>query len=589
MSKNKKTLKDNFLEALESYKKREFKNAEMICHKILSINSNHFNSNLLLATISAGNKDFLKSKNFLNEALKIEPKNLSAITNLGTVYKELGKIDEAMKFYNKALEIEPNHTNANYNIGVTFFSLGKIPEAKKYLEKTVSIQSNFAMAFHSLAEVHVALKEFRKAVGFFQKAIEINPNLFATHNNLGLLYRDLDDVPNAIKCFEKAISISSKYGNSLHNLAEIYREKGEFEKAIKFHKLAIVAEPNNLMNDFFLSDMDQKTLTKDLKEKVNNILSRKKTSVNNLAYGNYLLAKYERKSNNYEKEFDYLIKGHSNFYIRNKKKFDLNLKYCFEDIHQIIKEGKIEKSLNKNKNKIVPIFVFGVPRSGSTLVERIIVSGKKKIALGEETGIVGRYFLNKVLQRKNLNLGSVDDIRIELFNIYMTKGLVSENYNFSFTDKSLDNYFYINFLKEIYPNAKFIHCKRDKLSSIVSIFQNNLTALAWCHDLENIFKYFDNYLKIVDDMKKTNPNMIYDLQFEDLIENPEKESKKLMEFCEVPWDKKCLEFYKRKELISKTASNIQIRKSIYKHSLEKYTPYKKILEKYGKKYSWFKL
>ena len=588
MSKNKKTLKDDFTEALESYKKRDFKNAEMICHKILSIDSNHLNSNLLLATIYAAHKDFIKAKDFLHEAIKIEPKNLSAITNLGTAYKELGKIDEAMKFYNKALEIDPKHTNANYNIGVTFFSLGKINEAKTYLEKTVSIQGNFAMAFHSLAEVYLTLKKFRKAVEYFQKAIEINPNLVATHNNLGLLYRDLNDFPNAIKCFEKAISISSKHANSIHNLAEIYREKGEFEKATKFYKLAVDSEPNNLMNDFFLSDLEKKTLTSDLREKINNILSNKKVTVNNLVYGNYLLAKYERKSNNYEKEFDYLIKGHSNFYIRNKKKFDLNLKYCFEDIHQIVKDGNIEKSLNKNKNKINPIFIFGVPRSGSTLVERIIVSGKKSISLGEETGIVGRYFFNKVLQRKNLNLGSIDDIRKELFDIYKERGLISENFNFSFTDKSLDNYFYINFLREIYPNAKFIHCKRDKLSSIVSIFQNNLTALSWCHNLENIFKYFDNYLKIIDDMKKSNPNIIYDLQFEDLIENPEKESKKLMEFCEVPWDKKCLEFYKRKDLISKTASNLQIRKSIYKHSLEKYAPYKKVLEKYGDKYDWFK-
>ena len=78
-----------------------------------------------------------------------------------------------------------------------------------------------------------------------------------------------------------------------------------------------------------------------------------------------------------------------------------------------------------------------------------------------------------------------------------------------------------------------------------------------------------------------------DSQFEKLVNNPEEESKKLMKFCELPWDKKCLALYKRKDLISKTASNIQIRKAIYKHSLDKYLPYKKFLDKYGKKYSWF--
>ena len=121
----------------------------------------------------------------------------------------------------------------------------------------------------------------------------------------------------------------------------------------------------------------------------------------------------------------------------------------------------------------------------------------------------------------------------------------------------------------------------------MSIFQNNLTELSWTHDLDNIFKYFNNYFEIIENYKEVNPNVIYELEFEKLINNPVEESKKLMKFCELPWDKKCLEFYKRKDLISKTASNIQIRKAIYKHSSDKYLPYKKFLNKYGKKYSWF--
>ena len=86
----------------------------------------------------------------------------------------------------------------------------------------------------------------------------------------------------------------------------------------------------------------------------------------------------------------------------------------------------------------------------------------------------------------------------------------------------------------------------------------------------------------------SDPNFIYELEFEKLVNNPVEESKNVMKFCELTWDKKCLEFYKRKDLISKTASNIQIRQAIYKHSLEKYLPYKKFLNQYGEKYSWFK-
>jgi len=120
----------------------------------------------------------------------------------------------------------------------------------------------------------------------------------------------------------------------------------------------------------------------------------------------------------------------------------------------------------------------------------------------------------------------------------------------------------------------------------MSIFQNNLAELAWAHDLENIFKYFDNYINIVEVFNNSNPDLVYNLEFEQLTTDPEKESKKLMEFCSLSWDKKCLEFYKRKDLISKTASNIQIRQAIYNHSLNKYLPYKEYLSKYSKKYKW---
>ena len=92
-------------------------------------------------------------------------------------------------------------------------------------------------------------------------------------------------------------------------------------------------------------------------------------------------------------------------------------------------------------------------------------------------------------------------------------------------------------------------------------------------------KDFNNYFEIIENFNEVYPNFMYELHFEKLVNNPEEESKKLMKFCGLPWDKKCLEFYKRKDLISKTTSNVQIRKAIYKHQSEKYLPYKNFLNK----------
>ena len=258
-----------------------------------------------------------------------------------------------------------------------------------------------------------------------------------------------------------------------------------------------------------------------------------------------------------------------------------------KNVIQIEKEAKVEKTNSDKYNEIKPIFIIGVPRCGSTLIEKIIASGSEAIPMGEETAVLENFVNKKILEKQSLNLGNCSEIRKELHSLYKDRGLILKKFDNIFTDKSLNNFFYLKLIKKIYPNAKIINCKRDVLSSVVSIFQNNLTELAWTHDLDNIFKYFNNYFDILNNYNKTNTNTIYHLELEKLTNEPEKESKKLMNFCELPWNKKCLEFYKRKDLISKTASNVQIREAIYKHSLEKYLPYKELLVEYGKKYSWF--
>ena len=588
MKKNKLSLRETFVEALKNYKKKNFIAGENLCNKILSIDPNHFDSLVLLSNISAINRNFIKAKELLTKANEIEPNNLSVLNNLGTAHKATGNTNEAITFYDKVIKINPNSVNAQFNLGVLFYEQKELKKAKVFFKKTTEIQPNYALAFSNLGNVHAELKEYENAISSYQKAIEINPNLVGAHNNLGLVYRNLNDYENAISSYKKAIKIKPEHAGAHHNLALALRELGKFDLAIQSHEMAIKYEPQNSIHYFYLNQLKKNVLNLNLKKKLEEIINNKKYPINNIAYSNYLLSLYEKKNKNYEKELNFLIKGHQFYFDSKKKNFDLGVKYCFDDVIQISKGAKVSISTGKNTNEIKPIFIIGVPRSGSTLVEKIIGSGSKFVPMGEETAVLENYINSKILQKRSLDLGQAEDIRDEITNIYKDKGLILKKYDYRFTDKSLNNFFYLNLIKDVYPNAKVINCRRDTLSSIMSIFQNNITELAWVHNLENIFKYFDNYFEIINSFKNKNKDFIYELNFEKLIENPETESKKIMKFCELSWDEKCLEFYKRKDLTSKTASNIQIREAIYKHSPERYVPYKKFLAKYGEKYSWFK-
>ena len=345
---------------------------------------------------------------------------------------------------------------------------------------------------------------------------------------------------------------------------DTYAKLGQFQEAAKCLQTVLKDKPNDLETFYMLHRLEENVLDSTLKNKITKVIGDDDCTKMNLAYGNLLLAKFEQQAGNYEKEFNYLLKGHDYFFQSKSTKFKAELKYWF-DILPRIEEIISHAKSNKNNHHIKPIFIVGLPRCGSTLVEKVITSGSKNIPIGEETGI-----FNTLIHQ-----GS----REKILEAYQQRDLMQAASDYTFTDKSLENFFYIKFIKEIFPSAKVINCTRNTLSSIMSILQTNLTEIAWAHHLKHIYQFFNLYHQKIECLKTTFPNFIYDLNYEKFINNPETESKKLMEYCNLPWDKRCLEFYKRKDIVSDTASDVQIRKTIHKHSLDKYLPYEPFILK----------
>ena len=160
--------------------------------------------------------------------------------------------------------------------------------------------------------------------------------------------------------------------------------------------------------------------------------------------------------------------------------------------------------------------------------------------------------------------------------------------NFIFIDKSLENFFNIEIIMKIFPNAKFLHTFRDPIDSVISIYQSMLPELSWTHKIEDILDYTDNYKKVISYFKIKYPNNIMDIDLKKFTNQAEETGKKIYEFCDLKWNKKYLEFYKRKDLHSKTISFNQIRKKISIYDIKKYQPYINLLDQYKNKYEWLK-
>ena len=534
--------------------------------------------------------NFKDAENFYKYILKKSPKHFGSIFYLGTLFLQTNKFGLAKRLLQKAIQIKPDFVEAYNNLGATLKGLGEYNQAVKYLEKALQIKPEYVDACNNLGAVLNILGEYKQAKKHLEKAIEIQPEFLSSYKNLALTFQELGDINQEINCFKKLVELEKKPADAYQNLARLFVVLGDTSKAVENYKKAIKHEPENLTHYYHLNDLDKKFLDFEFTKKINKIMKNTNTTKKNLAYGNFLMANYESSLKNYEKELNYLLKGHQNFLESNiynfKKEINywLNLLPKYEDLFNINNSKKIIKEA---PHIIQPIFIVGVPRCGSTLIEKIISSGESPIPTGEETGIITSFIKSKIMNKESLN-SEIENFQIELVKKYAERNILNQNSNYTFTDKTLDNFFYVALIKKVFPKAKIIHCRRSPISSIISILKNNMPTLHWAHNLDNIFEYFDIYHRTIDRYNKTLPNYIYDLELEKLSNNPILESKKLMQYCNLPWSAKCLEFHKRKDLISRTTSNLQVRKPVYKHSTIESNPYKVFLEKYEKKYTWFK-
>ena len=360
MKKEKLNIEQIFLLGLESHKKNDLKSAEKFYNDVLEINPNHFNSIFYLASLSAQTKNYIKAKNLFEKIIQIKPNYDVAYANLGAVLKELGKFNEAVEACRKAISIQPNNSAAYSNLGAALKELGK----------------------------------FKETIDVCKKAIETEPKNFNAYHNLALALQELGEIKRAISCYEKLSKIQPSPSNAYQNLGKLNIMLGKKDEAIKYYKLAIQYEPENLLHYYALSDLDEKSLNADFKNKIDEIKTKNNSKYQNLAYANFLKSKYELNSKNYEKEFNYLLKGHNYYLMSEKEEYRKDVEYWLNILpknEELNSRDISNKNIEIEKHSFTPIFIIGVPRCGSTLIEKIIASGPTNVTIGEEIGVFSSF------------------------------------------------------------------------------------------------------------------------------------------------------------------------------------------------------
>tara|TARA_Y100000590_G_scaffold246568_1_gene277041 strand:+ start:4803 stop:6371 length:1569 start_codon:yes stop_codon:yes gene_type:complete len=497
----------------------------------------------------------------LSKAEQVSKKLISSNPKVAFLYNLLGliltgqkKIDEAAEWYKKGLKIDPSYAMIYNNLGLISFNKKTetgISEAKNYYKKSIDLDQNISEPFINLGILHAYLNDNDAAINYHKKGIYINPRSPAAHYNLSNVYLALGNFSEAKKHLKETVKLNPNFFLAHRNLSRI----------IKYTK-----------NDEHLSELERiyKTIKNDDVESNINI--------------SFALGKAYEDIKDFDTSFGLYKKANS--LCRKKIKFSIDEEIKrFDEITNTFDKNIFSKFKNTGYLDFSPIFIVGMPRSGTTLVEQIL-SSHDDVFGADEIDFIPQ-LIKKRFGNANIDLfltGAIDFNEDDFNKIgkeYREKmDKISNNAKRS-TDKLPINFQSLGFIKLILPNSKIVHCSRSPQDTIFSIYKNHFPggAIKFAYDLDELVNYYNLYSDLMMHWNKLFPSFIFNISYENLIMDTKNQIKKLLTFCNLEWQDDCLKFYNNKRPI-KTASDIQARNKIFNSSINSWKNYEKHLKKY---------
>ena len=472
--------------------------------------------------------------------------------------------------YLKKIVIIHNNDELNYLYGNILKVQDKFYDAIDAYKKAILLNKNFSEAYNNLANTQKKIGDNQNAMYNYIQAIKSDSSNLGAHFNLANLYRSEKKYEEAINYYKKVLQINPQFTESINNIGTIHLILGNFEKGLKYFKETI--EKDKFYSEPYYNYVSAKKITKDdeIFLKLKNLIQEEKSpKVQNFKMY-YSLSKSYFDINNKELGFKYLELA-SNFKL---KEIESSHKKQFKGFKKIKEyfESNIQNQDVLNSFKVTPIFILGMPRSGTSLIEQI-VSNHSSVYGGGELDILPLAIANSNWQ-KNENFS---DILKSIRHEYLSKISKLSEKKFV-TDKLPGNFRWIGFILNALPEAKILHLERNPMAVCWSIYKSefNNPDMAFTYKQEFIAEFYLLYKDLMNFWKFKYPNQFINIVYEEFIEDYENNIKKIFQKLELNWENHLLEFYKNKRPVE-TSSFQQVRKKIFKNSSEEWKNYKTYL------------
>ncbi len=566
-----------------------------------------------LASIHGQQGNFDAVADCCHRVLSITPGHPAANSLLGNTLALQGNNAAARACYRKSLSVNPNDVGTLNNLGTSLYLAGELGEADEILNRVVKLKPDYADAHNNLGNIYRALNKNSEAIHHFQRALALNPQLFETWLNLGNIYSDRVGHPQAAEdCFRKALQLKPDSVGTECALANMLRFQGKLEESLAVTRAIIGKRPDDRSTLAHEADILERMGRHDeAYAKVRSLLEH--DQVNARAVGllarlcrrydccdeairlgesftagdtlnntdrqrlHFSLGKLHDKLGNFDNAFEHYRHGNE----INDVPFDAGgYEEAFRAIIRTFNSEALENLPKACHGDSRPVFIIGMPRSGTSLTEQVLASHPEVYGAGELNDINDiAAGLTRALGSTKAYPDSVGDLNQfvvdQLANRYLNR---LDSFSITatcITDKMPHNFVNLGLISLLFPQARIIHCQRDPRDTCLSIYFQHF---GWLHpyatNLAHLGSYYRLYQMLVRHWESVIDLPMLTVHYEDLVTDQERVSRKLVDFIGLDWDDNCLQFHTTKRTVA-TASYDQVRKPMYTQSIARWKHYEK--------------
>jgi tetratricopeptide (TPR) repeat protein len=558
-------------------------------------------------------RDFEEAVRCYEQAISLKSSYPEAHNNLGNALRALGKSDEALEHYQRALLLRENYAEAYNNMAAILRDRDQVAEAEHAYRRAISLKRHYLEAYGNLASLLVEQDRGDEALRVLGDALEINsnhvptllqvartqlskgnytqaehacrlaieqdPNSAEAHAVLGEVFHETDRFPEALASFETALTLkpdfseaNNYYGICLKSVGRLEEARDQLLKTLEMNPQAYGCYANLADMETFTADHPHFLAMEAIMREASDPMSERYMA---LHFG---LGKAYEDLGDYDKAFSHFQTG------ATLKRATLNYQESeafafFDSIRDTFNADFFANRPFEGNPSSLPVFIIGMPRSGSTLVEQILSSHPQAYGAGEIKEFTRRL---SGLRSRFPSLPKYPHIATKMNQAHykiVADGYLDAMRNYSaassrVSDKLLTNYYFAGMLHVMFPNAKFIHTRRNPvdtcLSAYTKLFKDDMPH---SYDFGELGRYYKKYEELMAHWDKMlPPGVMMTVVYEEIVENLETSARELLDFVGLTWDPACLSFHESSRPI-KTASVVQVRKPVYKTSIEKWRRY----------------